>query len=207
VVEERIPATAKGEATRAFLLRVAARTFAERGYPSTTLNDLITASGLTKGAFYFHFRSKSELALAVLRDQEARVLARISDQVLGRGRAVEELLALIPTLLDLFDTEPGTWSLVRLTRDLAADPHLATEVARPMIEWVGLVSGIVRRGQADGDLRSDLDAVQVGVVLVAAVNGLKSLNDALEPADRSAAAFAERARTLLALVETALVAR
>lgn len=46
-----VPATPKGAATRAFLLLTAARVFGERGYSATTLNKLIAASGLTKGAF------------------------------------------------------------------------------------------------------------------------------------------------------------
>ena len=56
------PATAKGAATRAFLLHTSAGVFAERGYAATTMGELIAASRLTKGAFYFHFRSKAELA-------------------------------------------------------------------------------------------------------------------------------------------------
>ncbi|MBI3688252.1 MAG: TetR family transcriptional regulator [Actinobacteria bacterium] len=201
------PATPKGEATRGFLLRVAAGVFAGRGYANTTLNELIEASGLTKGAFYFHFRSKSELALAVLRDQDARWLARIEDEVLGGGRAVDQLRALIPVMLQLLAAEPGAWSIVRLTRDLAAEPALAEQVAKPMAEWVRLVGDIVRRGQLDGDLRPELDPDHVGAVLVGAFDGLKSLVDVLEPGERCATVFAERAQTLLTLVEAALVIR
>ena len=58
--------TPKGAATRAFLLQVAAEVFAERGYVETTMAELIARSGLTKGAFYFHFSSKDQLALAVV---------------------------------------------------------------------------------------------------------------------------------------------
>jgi AcrR family transcriptional regulator len=49
------PVTARGVATRAFLLQVAAEVFAERGYTEATMAELIARSGLTKGAFYFHF--------------------------------------------------------------------------------------------------------------------------------------------------------
>src|SRR4029450_8640870 len=69
-VGQRVPATAKGEATGAYLLRTAAQVFGERGYTATTQNDLIAAAGLTKGAFYFYFRSKADLALAVLQAQQ-----------------------------------------------------------------------------------------------------------------------------------------
>src|SRR3954454_3028394 len=130
------PATAKGEATRAFLLRTAARVFAQRGYTGTALSDLITASGLTKGAFYFYFPSKSALALAVLRDQQERWLRAVSERVLAAGGALEQFRALAPALLELLATEPAAWSITRLTREMAGDPATADAVVQPMAEWV-----------------------------------------------------------------------
>lgn len=200
------PATAKGEATRAFLLRTSAAVFAERGYASTTLNDLIAASGLTKGAFYFHFRSKSALALAVLRDQQRRWLDGIGRTVLAEDDPVVQLRALVPAMLDLFAADPGAWAMTRLTRELSVEPSVSEDVCRPMTEWVDLVADIVRRGQDAGTIRGELPAHDVAVVLVGAFDGLKALTDLLEPGDRAAAAFAERAGTLQGLVDLALLA-
>jgi AcrR family transcriptional regulator len=131
-----VPATAKGEATRAFLLRTAAQVFAERGYPGTALTDLIAASGLTKGAFYFYFQSKSALALAVLRDQQDRWLRQVRERVLSAGTAIEQFQALAPSMLDLLATEPGAWSITRRRRGQRADddvgrPHRGHRAARP----------------------------------------------------------------------------
>lgn len=202
VTVPKVPATAKGEATRAFLLRTAAKMFAERGYTATTQNDLITASGLTKGAFYFYFRSKLDLALAVVTDQETRWLSHISERVLAAPTAVEQLREVIPALLDLFASDPGAWSVMRLCKELADNPE-ASDMRKPMADWVALVADIVRRGQAEGDLRDSLDPEDIAVVLVAAFDGLKSITDVLAPeaTDR----FADRARTLIALAEQALI--
>jgi AcrR family transcriptional regulator len=205
---ERVPATAKGEATRAFLLSKAAEVFAERGYTRTALNDLIAASGLTKGAFYFYFRSKSALALAVLRDQRERWLHHVAERVLAEPTAAEQLRALLPAMVDLIDGEPGAWSVTRLTKDMAEDPdpEVVAEVSAPMAEWVGLVADIVRRGQASGDLRTGVDPHHVAVVLVGAFDGLKSITDVLDPGSQSSAVFAERAAVLLSVTERGLFA-
>jgi AcrR family transcriptional regulator len=200
-----VPATAKGEATRAFLLRTAARVFAERGYPGTALGDLIAASGLTKGAFYFYFRSKAALALAVLRDQQERWLGQVNERVLSAGTAVEQLRALTPVMLELLAAEPGAWSITRLTRDMADDPATAEEVSKPMAAWVDFVADIVRRGQAGGDVRPGLDPHHVAVALVGAFDGLKTLTDVLDPGAQASTAFAERAQVLLAMVERGLL--
>ena len=53
----------------------AAALFAEKGYAHTTLQDIIDATGLSKGAVYHHFQSKEEIA--------ARVWNRLGTQVTG----------------------------------------------------------------------------------------------------------------------------
>ena len=63
-------ATDRGTETRRRILEVAAQAFADRGYAGTSLNDVLKASGVTKGGFYFHFPSKEALALATLRHKQ-----------------------------------------------------------------------------------------------------------------------------------------
>jgi AcrR family transcriptional regulator len=65
------------EATRAALLEEATALFAERGYAGTSLEDVASASQVTRGAVYHHFASKQALFEAVLDLQEARVTAEV----------------------------------------------------------------------------------------------------------------------------------
>jgi AcrR family transcriptional regulator len=65
------------EATRAALLDEATTLFAERGYAGTSLEDVASASQVTRGAVYHHFASKQALFEAVLDLQEARVSAEV----------------------------------------------------------------------------------------------------------------------------------
>jgi AcrR family transcriptional regulator len=64
-------------ATRAALLDEATALFAERGYAGTSLEDVASASQVTRGAVYHHFASKQALFEAVLDLQEARVTAEV----------------------------------------------------------------------------------------------------------------------------------
>lgn len=50
---------------RAELIDVAQGLFLTRGYERTTINDVINATGLSKGAFYHHFRAKEDLLEAI----------------------------------------------------------------------------------------------------------------------------------------------
>ena len=43
------------------ILSVSRRLFAERGYEHTTIADIVAATGMSKGAFYHHFKSKEDV--------------------------------------------------------------------------------------------------------------------------------------------------
>ncbi|WP_179276381.1 TetR/AcrR family transcriptional regulator [Rhodococcus sp. 06-235-1A] len=66
----------KSELTRSGLLVGAAKEFSDRDYSDVTLNDIARRSGMTKGAVYFHFATKEEVAGAVsyIYDHRLRVL-------------------------------------------------------------------------------------------------------------------------------------
>jgi AcrR family transcriptional regulator len=64
------------EATTGQLLDAARRLFAADGYNATSLDDVVAAAGVTKGALYHHFRSKRDLFRAVFENEE-RALARV----------------------------------------------------------------------------------------------------------------------------------
>jgi AcrR family transcriptional regulator len=71
------------------LVDVAERLFLERGYERTTVNDVIAAAGVSKGAFYHHFRAKEDLLEAI-----AERLARQSREAMGAVGADPALNAL-----------------------------------------------------------------------------------------------------------------
>lgn len=58
---------AKGEETRERILEASEALILARGFVGASLGDILAATGLTKGAFFNHFRSKADLAEAVAR--------------------------------------------------------------------------------------------------------------------------------------------
>jgi AcrR family transcriptional regulator len=65
---------------RAELIECAQRLFLEKGYERTTINDVIAATALSKGAFYHHFRAKEDLLEAIA--------ARFAQQAVDQTAAV-----------------------------------------------------------------------------------------------------------------------
>jgi len=72
--------------TRAALLAAARRLFAEKGFANTGREEIAEVAGVTRGALYHHFASKTEVAAAVVAEIEDELVERVvTAAVLGRG--------------------------------------------------------------------------------------------------------------------------
>jgi AcrR family transcriptional regulator len=58
--------TRKGADTRERILALAEQSVLEKGFAATSIEEMITAAGLTKSGFFYHFKDKGELAKALL---------------------------------------------------------------------------------------------------------------------------------------------
>lgn len=70
--------SARGRATREQLIEVATRLFAENGYEDTSIEDVLAAAGVSRGALYHHFAGKDALFGAVVESVESRVMADLA---------------------------------------------------------------------------------------------------------------------------------
>ena len=70
---------AQGDATRLALIAAARELFGERGYAATSLDDVAAQAGVTKGALYHHFGSKSSLFQEIYE----QVMHEVSDRVVS----------------------------------------------------------------------------------------------------------------------------
>jgi TetR/AcrR family transcriptional regulator, transcriptional repressor for nem operon len=79
------------EATRQHIVDVASRQFRENGVAAAGLAGIMSAAGLTNGAFYAHFESKDDLVANVVADQLATQRTVLSSLPAGQG-ALEEFI-------------------------------------------------------------------------------------------------------------------
>ena len=103
----------QGQETSRRLLNIARDAFATRGYAATKLDEVIGAAGLTKGALYHHFASKSALFEAVYREAEEVVADSIGNAVAAHADAWEQLRAGCFAYLDAC-SDPGLQRILRI---------------------------------------------------------------------------------------------
>ncbi|MDF5757225.1 TetR/AcrR family transcriptional regulator [Spongiactinospora sp. TRM90649] len=145
------------EPVRRRLIAEATRLFAKQGFESTSVQEIVTAAGVTKGAMYHYFNSKDDLLKEiygrVLRLQTER-LARFAD---GPGSVRERLHAaaadvVATSVANLDDTK----IFFRSMHLLAPDTQLAVRAERR--RYHERFRDLVAEGQHTGMFRDDVPA-------------------------------------------------
>ena len=80
---------AQGRATRGQLIEVATSLFADHGYEGTSIEAVLTAAGVSRGALYHHFAGKEALFTAVLEALSERITAQLTEVISGCADPVD----------------------------------------------------------------------------------------------------------------------
>ncbi|MGH2633384.1 MAG: TetR/AcrR family transcriptional regulator [Tepidiformaceae bacterium] len=86
--------------TRARLIAVATRLFAEHGYAATSTEMVVREAGTTRGALYHQFRDKRELFVAVFEEAERQITWRVALAAASAGNRWEQFTAGCSAFLD-----------------------------------------------------------------------------------------------------------
>lgn len=95
--------SAKGTATRERIVTAAQALILERGYAGMTLDDVLGATGLTKGAFFHHFKGKAELARAVAEHYAESDFRLIGEMSARADRLADDPFDRVLVFLKLFE--------------------------------------------------------------------------------------------------------
>ena len=168
------PATKKGEETRERILETATELIHQRGFKNTGVAEILAASGVPRGSFYFYFESKEELGCVLLARYRERQRAALPE-------VFPEDAPAIPTILAFFEESvrsqiEGGCKSGCLLGNLAAeitDEHrgLRLELAGVIQDVEHALAGALARGQARGELRADFAAEAAATFVLSVFEG------------------------------------
>src|ERR1700694_3763075 len=168
--------SAKGAATRDQILDAAARLIHLQGYHSTTLDDVLSASGVGKGNFYYYFKSKEELGYAIIDRLVRGFVERTLDPAFAEidRDPLAQIHGFLDRVLDNLRQRNcvGGCPMGNLASELS-DVHegFRQRLAQIFAEWRRTLTEALARGQARGELRADCNPERAAHFLVAALEG------------------------------------
>jgi AcrR family transcriptional regulator len=155
------------------LLSVATRLFARHGFESTSVQDIVDAAGVTKGAMYHYYDSKDDLLYEVYHRLLSMQTAHLDEIAAGPGTAEERLRAaavdVVQTSLENLD------DLIVFFRSLHMLPDdKQAQVRAERRRYQDKFRALVEEGVAAGTYRSDISADVVVHYFLSVVNQLGS---------------------------------
>jgi TetR/AcrR family transcriptional regulator, transcriptional repressor for nem operon len=168
----------RADTTRDQILRAAAHQFAQRPYYAVGLDDILAEAQLTKGAMYFHFRSKHALALAIVDEQTERAAESVKNLLARKLSGLESLID-VSYLIAVGDiTHDVTRASFNLLESVGRTEKLQ---ARLLGGWIQLMGEIAQRGIAEGDIVDQADPEDIGRLLVSIFVGMRQASNLDEP--------------------------
>jgi AcrR family transcriptional regulator len=151
------------------VLLVAARTFTERGYDGTSMDELARKLGITKSAIYHHVTGKHEL-LRLATDRALDGLsAVIAEAAAVDGPAIDRLEHVVRRSVEvLVDELPYVTLLLRVRGNTTVERRALAR--RREIDHA--ISALVAQAEAEGDVRTDVDPALTARLLFGMVNSL-----------------------------------
>ena len=168
----------RADTTRLQILRAASHQFARKSYSSVSLDDILADAEVTKGAMYFHFRSKYALASAIIEYRAAVARASV-DQLLAQKLSGLETMIDISYLVAIEDIGDETARAgLNLLESIGRTDGLQATVLGP---WVTAFAAIAGKAVKDGDIISDRDPQGIARLLVSMYLGLRQTSNLAEP--------------------------
>jgi AcrR family transcriptional regulator len=172
------PIDRRADLTRLQIVRAASHQFAHRPYAMVSLDDILADAEVTKGAMYFHFRSKHALALAIV-DHRSSLTRAVIDKVLARKLSALETIVDISYAIALDDIcDDVARAGLNLLESIGRSDGVQLSV---LDEWIKEFADIFGRAASEGDIVDDHEPDDISRLLVSMYLGMRQTSDPDEP--------------------------
>lgn len=178
--------------TRRKILDSAARIFSEKGYYGSVVDDIVKASGTSKGAVYFYFQSKEQIFLSLVETYVGTVAQELQAAVHRSRGLMAQVEAAVATLVRSFQAHRPLAKIVLIDWPAAGAEFQGKRIALKAM-LVEVLRGYLDRAVQDGKIASqdtELAAyVWIGAISEVVVRWLSTgkpspLEEALAPLTR-----------------------
>lgn len=138
----------KGEATREKILDAAQELILDRGFSGVSVDNVIESVGLTKGAYFHHFKNKNEMAVALIERYAANDLAFFYDSLARAEKLssdpLQQMLILVGLYEELFagmsDPYPGCLLASYIYELQMFDTEVVDSINEVFLKWRKILS-------------------------------------------------------------------
>jgi TetR/AcrR family transcriptional regulator, transcriptional repressor for nem operon len=169
---------AKAADTRLSILQNSFELIYTKGYQATSIDDIIATTNLTKGAFYYHFKSKDEMGIAIIKEiVKASMKSTFSESLENSVNPTHDLYAMIKHLL--FDNpflklEYGC-PAGNLTQEMTPwNKEFSNALSDAVKDLQLIIEKSIKKGRTLGLIRNDVNPKQVAYFIMSGYWGIRN---------------------------------
>ena len=168
----------KAEATRLNILQKAFELIYEKGYQTTSIDDILATTLLTKGAFYYHFKNKDEMGIAIINELlKPTLTSSFIEPLQNDVNPIETIYNLMHHLLidnDFLKVEYGC-PVANFTQEMTpwnADfSNVLNEISQ---QWMKSLMSLVEKGKMNGQINDNINTRQVAMFVMSGYWGIRN---------------------------------
>ncbi|STC97706.1 Toluene efflux pump ttgABC operon repressor [Chryseobacterium carnipullorum] len=169
----------KSEATRLNILQKAFELIYAKGYQTTSVDEIIATTQVTKGAFYYHFKTKDEMGLAIINELlKNNFKSTFIEPLENTENPLESIYQLMYGILvenDLLKVEYGC-PTANFTQEMAPWHLDFTKALNELAgQWENAMITCIENGKKTGTVKQNVNAKEIAVFVMSGYWGVRNL--------------------------------
>lgn len=169
----------KSEATRLNILQKAFELIYSKGYQTTSVDEIIATTQVTKGAFYYHFKTKDEMGLAIINEL---MIPNFKNTFIKPFQSIENPIDTIYNLMYYLLIENEDLKVEygcpasNFTQEMAPWNIDFTKALNELsLQWENAMIDAIEKGKENGTIKSDINSKEVVVFVLSGYWGVRNL--------------------------------
>ena len=164
----------KSDLTKKFIVERSSAVFNTKGYMGTSMQDIMDATGLTKGGLYGNYKSKEAIAFAAFDYNVQKITDKLSKMIRAEKNAPDKLHAILKFYKTYYFEPPVVGGCPILNMAIEADdthPGLRLKVVEALDLLRSSIIHILKKGQSYGQIKTDEDVYKFATVFLSTIEG------------------------------------
>lgn len=168
----------KAASTRLTILQKAFELIYAKGYLTTSIDDILATTQVTKGAFYYHFKSKDDMGMAIINELMKPTLTSSFIEPLRKEEdPLEAIYRLMHHLLienEFLKVEYGC-PAANFTQEMTPWNETFSDALNEIThEWNKIMTAAIEKGKKNGFVNKEVNARQVALFVMSGYWGIRN---------------------------------
>ncbi|MGN8055889.1 TetR/AcrR family transcriptional regulator [Pedobacter sp. 22163] len=173
----------KAADTRMMILQKSFELIYRKGYQSTSIDEIIATTQVTKGAFYYHFKTKDDMGLSLINELLYPGMYNVMIKPLEEGKdPVKDIYKVVENLLNdfvFFNPDYGCPAINLIEEMSPMNPAFKKALSKLVKQWQNAIVATLNKGKTTQILAGTFVPEEVAMVVISGYGGVRNIGKAL----------------------------